>query len=63
MAVDIERRRRIAATLSREFARGELDLSSRQRGFCQNSDNDAKSGAIWGRETAFAESDGGPRED
>ena len=29
-------------------------------GYCQNSDNDAKSGAIWGRKTALAESGGGP---
>ena len=32
-------------------------------GLCQNSDNDAKSGAIWGREAAPAESNGGPRDD
>ena len=31
--------------------------------FCQNSDNDVQSGAIWGSETAFAESDGGPLDD
>ena len=31
--------------------------------FCQNSDNDAKSGAMSGRDTALAESGGGPRDD
>ena len=33
--------------------------SRRRRGFCQISDNDRKSGAIWGGETALAESGGG----
>ena len=33
------------------------------KGFCQNSVNDVQSGAIWGSETAFAESDGGPLDD
>jgi hypothetical protein len=32
-------------------------------GFCQISDNDPQSDAIGGRETAVAESDGGPRDD
>ncbi len=32
-------------------------------GLCQNSDKDAKSGAIWGTDTASVESDGRPSDD
>ena len=45
------------------YADGRIFITLTPAGFCQNSDNDVQSGAIWGSETAFAESDGGPLDD